>query len=91
MTTETTPAYQQAKERVEELRSFYVATALYIIVNLMLFVIDMLTPGGPWFYWPLLGWGIGMLIFALNVFVLRRRFGQDWEERKIRQYLEEDA
>jgi uncharacterized membrane protein len=30
------------------------------MVNLLLPIIDLLTPGPLWFYWPLLGWGIGL-------------------------------
>ena len=48
MTTEITPAYQLEKERIDKLRTFYVVMAIYLVVNLSLLVIDMLTPSGPW-------------------------------------------
>jgi len=34
-----------------------------------LFAIDWLTGGGWWFYWPMLGWGVGLAIHGMSVFV----------------------
>jgi hypothetical protein len=50
---------------------------------LLLFIIDWATGDGWWFYWPLFGWGMGVALHALGVFVLDRAFGAEWEERKI--------
>lgn len=81
----TTPMHtdQQLREYVEALRGFYVHLAIYLVVNLMLFLIDMVTPGGPWFYWPLFGWGIAVLINAVAVFMSGRVFGPEWMNRKV--------
>lgn len=82
--------YRRAKERVEEIKSFYSHLFIYIIVNLALFIINMLTsPHSLWFYWPLFGWGIGLLIHAFSVFGTKR-FLQDWEEKKIKELMEKD-
>ena len=86
----TSQAYERARERVQLLRSFYITLTLYIVVNTGLFVLDMLTTSGPWFFWPLLGWGIGMIAFALKVFGPTYRIGSDWEARKIREYLDRE-
>ena len=41
---------------------------VYLAVNLLLFVINLLkTPDSYWFIWPLLGWGIGVLGHAYSV------------------------
>ncbi|MCK4322302.1 2TM domain-containing protein, partial [candidate division WOR-3 bacterium] len=59
-------------------------------VNLALFIINMLTsPNSLWFYWPLFGWGIGLLIHAFSVFGTKR-FLRDWEEKKINELMEKD-
>lgn len=83
--------YQKAKERVAALRGFYVHLTVYIIVNGGLFLIDLVTsPGSFWFFWPLMGWGIGLAFHALTVFGLGRRFDAGWEERKINEFMEND-
>ena len=48
--------------------SFYVSLSRYIFVNTILIVIDVTNGGSYWFYWPLLGWGIGMAREAISTF-----------------------
>ena len=82
--------YQNAKKRVEALKGFYTHLTVYVLVNLLLFTINMLTsPGSLWFYWPLMGWGIAVALHALRVFGFGRRFGPEWEERKINELMEQ--
>ena len=80
--------YQKAKERVEALRGFYIHLAVYAIVNLGLFFFNMITsPETLWFIWPLMGWGIAIVLHALRVFV--ERPGSSWEEKKITELMQE--
>ena len=56
---------------------------VYIAVNTGLFFINLFTRGGDggwWFYWPLLGWGIGLMIHTLVVF--GGVFSEGWKQRK---------
>lgn len=84
--------YEKAKERVEAIKDFYIHLIAYVVVNLILFSINMIvTPDSLWFFWPLIGWGIGLSIHALSVFGFVPRFDTDWEERKIRELMEKDT
>ena len=91
MNTEETK-YQKAKERVEALRGFYIHLIVYVVVNLFLFLLNIITsPDSLWFYWPLLGWGIAIVGHALSVYWgIDRRFGADWEEEKVREIMEKE-
>jgi hypothetical protein len=80
-------AYANAKKVVQARRGLYAHAMVYVIVNAVLFTIDYLTPGGPWFYWPMLGWGVGLVINAIAVFTGLTP-GSEAEERAIRRYLE---
>ena len=83
--------YEAAKERVEEIKGFYVHLFIYVVVNIGLILIDVLTsPYNLWFYWPLLGWGIGIVAHATSVFGIKGILGKDWEERKIKELMERD-
>jgi 2TM domain-containing protein len=82
--------YERARQRVEALRGFYIHLVVFVVVNAGLFVLDMLSSGGTWFFWPLLGWGIGLVVHAVSVFA-RGPFGAEWEDRKIRELLAKDA
>ena len=82
--------YQRAKERVDALRGFYIHLTVYVIVNLFLFLLDIFaSPDTLWFYWPLLGWGIALVLHAVSVFGSGRLSSTDWEEKKIREIMEE--
>ncbi|MEQ8344604.1 MAG: 2TM domain-containing protein [Sneathiellaceae bacterium] len=76
----------RARKHVAALRGFYVHAAMYLAVNLGLLCINLLSsPDRLWFYWPLLGWGVGLAAHALRVFAVPG-FDSDWEERKVAEY-----
>ena len=80
--------YQKAKERVEEIKGFYTHLIVYVLVNLMLFTIDMMTsPDGIWFIWPLMGWGVAIVLHAARVFF--GTLGSNWEDEKIAELMNE--
>ncbi|MED1511103.1 MULTISPECIES: 2TM domain-containing protein [Bacillus] len=82
--------YLRAKKRVENLKAFYIHLTVYILVNLMLFFINVSSDSSKlWFLYPLGGWGIGIVIHGLTTFPFGI-FGKEWEERKIKEYMEKD-
>ncbi|MGF9854814.1 2TM domain-containing protein [Bacillus paramobilis] len=82
--------YLRAKKRVENLKAFYIHLTIYILVNLMLFFINISSDSSKlWFLYPLGGWGIGIVIHGLTTFPFGI-FGKEWEERKIKEYMEKD-
>jgi hypothetical protein len=83
--------YQRARQRVQQIKGFYIHLAVYVLVNSGLLLLDLITsPGAFWFYWPLLGWGIGLAAHAVSVFGLGTWFGPAWEEREIRKQMDKD-
>lgn len=83
--------YKNAKKRVAGLRDFYIHLTVYVIVNAGLFLLDLITsPGSFWFFWPLAGWGIGLIMHALRIIRPRSWVGADWEERKIQEIMEDE-
>ena len=75
-----------ARKQVREERDFFSHAATYGIVISFLFVLDLLTGSGWWFFWPALGWGVAVLIHAFQVFG-GNRFGPDREARRMSQLL----
>jgi hypothetical protein len=52
---------------------FTIHLAAYLAVNALLVFINLNTSSARlWFYWPLLGWGVGLLAHAFAVFALPR-------------------
>lgn len=82
-------AYERAKKRVEEIKGFYAHLIVFIVVNTVLITINLLvTPRLLWFIIPLCGWGIGLFFHAVFGFGLFGIFTREWEERKIKQYMD---
>ena len=88
MLEQGTPAGTQAVARRKA--GLYVHAAVFVAVNVLLIAINLITaPGGLWFQWPLLGWGIGLLAHAAAAFSLsgrrrewratRRRLRREWK------------
>lgn len=81
--------YQEAKKRVEEIKGFYGHLFAYIGVNITLLVINLVTsPLNLWFYWVSLFWGIGLFWHAMGVFVFSRFPGKNWEEKKMKEFMD---
>ena len=81
--------YQMAKAKVAALKKFYTHLGVYLLVNLFLFLRNIFTsPDYLWFFWPLLGWGIAVVIHAFSVFGTGSLLGADWEKRKIQEIVE---
>jgi hypothetical protein len=88
-TVEQSPEYQAARRQVQRLRGFYAHLAVYLAVNAGLLVINLFTaPERLWVMGPLAGWGIGVVIHGAAVFLRGRFFGNEWEDRKVRELLQ---
>ncbi len=84
---------KRAREQVEAQKGFYVHLTTYLLVNAGLFCINLASrgrSGGWWFYWPLLGWGIGLAAHGFSVFGISALFTRDWEERQVRKLMEKE-
>ena len=79
---------QLALLEVRKLKGFYLHLAQYVVVIAALCAINLLTtPHRLWFYWPALGWGIGILAHAATIFGWLPFLGVDWEKRQVEKRL----
>ena len=80
-------AYKKAAKKVKAKKEFYKHLSTYIVMGLFFFLLNAATAWGSWwFYWPMLGWGIGILFHYMDVFGLpgvEQVNDEDWEERAI--------
>jgi len=80
-------AYKKAAKKVKAKKEFYNHLSTYIVMGLFFFLLNAATAWGSWwFYWPMLGWGIGVLFHYMDVFGLpgvEQINDEDWEERAI--------
>ena len=75
-----------ARKRVEARTGLAVHLSMYVVMNVGLALIWYLTGAGyPWFVWPMLGWGIGILAHAISFWVGP---GSDVERRAVERETE---
>jgi len=92
METNTQFELLNAKKRVKKIKGFYKHLMTYVLVNGFLILLNVFSAkdGDYWFVFPLMGWGIGLLAHAANTFNWLPFLGKDWENRKIKQLMEEE-
>ncbi len=84
--------YVRAKKKVDAIKGFYWNLISYCLVIPFLIFINLMTaPEYLWFWWPMLGWAIGLAFHAFGVFGGNILFGKDWEERKIKEIMDKES
>lgn len=83
--------YNRAYQRVQEEKGFYSHVTTFLLVNAFLFLLNYFTAKGHWwFYWPLIGWGIGLTIHGIGIFGKNLIFSKKWEENRIKKLMDEE-
>ena len=79
----------EAHRLVRRKRILYTVLGIYAAFSLLWFAIDMADgTENIWFYWPMLGTGIGVAITAIVLLGVGGVFGIDWERRQVEHYLQ---
>ena len=84
--------YLRAKERIAEVKIFYTKLVRSTVLIVFLGALNYYTNEWRymWFLWAAFGIGIGLAFNAIKVFGMNPFFGRNWEERKIRELMEEE-
>ncbi|MEL6918771.1 MAG: 2TM domain-containing protein [Bacteroidota bacterium] len=82
--------YVRAKEKVEAIKGFYKNLTSYGIVIPILAFLNYLTISFPWVIFPAVGWGFGLFMHGMETYDYRLILGKGWEERKIKEYMNDD-
>lgn len=83
--------YYMAKKRVNDIKGFFSNLISYVFVNAGLLALNLWTsPNHLWFYWPLIGWGIGLIIHGMKAFNYLPFISRDWEKQKIKEFMDKD-
>lgn len=93
MKTETIESnkYLRAVERVNDIKEFYGSLISYcIIIPFLIFINFKFVPQFHWFWFPMFGWGIGLIFHGFKAFSYNPILGKDWEERKIKEYMDNE-
>ncbi len=78
----------KAEKKVRDKKGFYIHFGIFAVVGIFLFVLNYITTGAQgdwWFYYPVLGWGLGVAIHHIAVFGLPGTdiLSAEWEAREV--------
>jgi len=86
--------YYAAQKRVKSIKGFYIHFTVYVFVNIFLCIQIYLSSKNDFWRWEnfatALFWGIGILAHGTAVFGSNLLFGKNWEDRKIKEFMEKD-
>lgn len=83
--------YVKAVERVEKLKEFYQNLVSYcLVIPFLIFINFKFSSEFHWFWFPMIGWGIGLFFHYLEVNNYSMFLGKNWEERKIKELMDQE-
>ena len=84
--------YYRAKKRVIVIKKFYMSLLSYVVFISLLAGLNYYTNEwrNAWFLWAAFGWGIGVLFHAAKAFEWNPFLGDDWEARKMKEFMDKD-
>lgn len=98
---ESDKKFIKARNKVEKLKRFYTHLVVYIVINSVITAVKVMnninngetyedaffnfSTGASWMLW-----GVGLAIHAFSVFGLPLILGDDWQERKIEKYMNDE-
>ena len=88
--------YYEAAKRVKKIKGFYTHAIVYIIINIMIVIINIqdLDAGESYFklenFFTFFFWGLGLLAHGIAVFLPNFLFTREWEDRKIKEFMEKE-
>jgi len=76
--------YKKAEDRVKELKGFYGNLVSYcVIIPFLIFINYQTSWGFKWFWFPVFGLGIGIVVQAFKVF----GYSSSWEDKKLKELM----
>lgn len=76
-----------ARKRAGAKLGWYLHAAIYVVVNLFIFALSSYAFGHrPWSVFPLIGWGVGLALHGISVFMLGQ--GSSFRENLVQRERE---
>lgn len=89
-------SYLKARKRLNNLKGFYHHLFWYVLVNIFVIMMVYFNADNKSDIWNFgtfstaIFWGIGVFFHAVGVFGRHLFFSKSWEERKMKQFMEQD-
>lgn len=82
--------YIEARKRVEKIKGFYIHILVTVLISPFLVFINLYTfPQFHWFWFPILGMVLSLFFHWISIYRSNLFFGKKWQERKIKEFMNE--
>lgn len=74
--------YERARSRTKQKKHLYFHFVLFLIGSAFFVVLNKvigIKPEEDWFVWAIFGWFFFLILHFINVFIMKRFFGTEWE------------
>ena len=95
LTAQEQARFERAQKKVKAIKGFYTHLTAYFFINAFIIITLYVNLDDKEQFWhystfstPFF-WGIGLVFHGLSVFGKSVFFGNDWEERKIKEFMNE--
>ena len=88
--------YQEAIKRIKKIKGFYTHLAVYVVINIMIIIVNIQSLDANETYlqkenfFTAFFWGIGLAAHASSTFLPNWFLGKDWEQKKIKEFMEKE-
>lgn len=79
---------RRARRRAGAKLGWYIHVTVYVAVNLLLLILSAQSPR-PWAVYPAMGWGVGLVVHGMVVFVLTSGVHERLVQRERRRLQEQ--
>lgn len=86
--------YENARKRVSQKRLLYIHIILFFIGSIALLILDILLEKSlfgftNWSYSIILFWSLLILLHVINVFIINRFMGKDWQKQQLQKLVDQ--
>ena len=83
--------YEKARKRTKQKKRLYFHFVLFLIGSVFFIVLNKVIEFHvelDWYVWAIFAWLFLVLLHAVNVFIMKRFFGKDWERIETEKLIE---
>lgn len=80
-----------AKKKVAKIKKFYGHLTVFIMTSSFLIILNLLTnPHFMWSFIVVFAWGISVVVQGMHVYNYSLFLGEDWENKKMKEYMDKN-
>lgn len=83
--------YEKARKRTKQKRRLYFHFVLFLVGSTFFILLNKVIKFHPeidWYVWAICAWLVLLILHFVNVFVMNRFFGKDWERLQTEKLIQ---